>query len=441
MRSDPWEELAEAQLLSKLTNDSNEDVDSDEDEVVSAWLLGGKAPPSRGPVRAVCRAWDGTVHECRVGCPFLIENSDARFVCTLTGIEYYGVMEHCETSEGCGRANADMRAVGPRWKKRTDPRSTSVSAYVLGTGFDDSVSPVAFHDTRNQRNPKTLREGETKSNAVYTRMKEHFGGRRRNATKRNYCATADGCRALHDEVRRYIKCIMQKRTLVSPTSTPDVSGVCVNPHLLDWQGLYDAAVRKYARDASEKRIQPSMDVLHNIAMAVNEIVEVERCKQRSRQTQKEEQKKDTSLSDTRDFVRIVCDLVICLWKECVSSPFFTISGTRCGDSFRIFAMGVIYALKRGVTTRDSTVIVPAIPTFAAALPTAKELLHASPTVRSLHAASHKGMGLLHRTIASVPIGGADVAFKDSIRIAERLSLMGCVKMSPIDGLETEEWNE
>jgi hypothetical protein len=29
MRSDPWEELAEAQLLSKLTNGSNEDVDSD----------------------------------------------------------------------------------------------------------------------------------------------------------------------------------------------------------------------------------------------------------------------------------------------------------------------------------------------------------------------------------------------------------------------------
>ena len=75
------------------------------------------------------------------------------------------------------------------------------------------------------------------------------------------------------------------------------------------------------------------------------------------------------------------------------------SAKRGNDSYRPFVSGVLYALKRGVSLPDGTVVLPQLPQLTDALP-ALRTTAANSAAKAIHASSHRGLCTLHRSIAS-----------------------------------------
>ena len=70
------------------------------------------------------------------------------------------------------------------------------------------------------------------------------------------------------------------------------------------------------------------------------------------------------------------------------------------DSFRPFAAGVLYSLKRGVYLEDGTCIVPELETLAAHLPALRST-QSTRQAKQLQSSSHRGICTLHRSITSI----------------------------------------
>lgn len=413
-----WAEMEEAMLLAKF--DGEQDADSDDDEAMTDWLLGPGDSAPREAARAVCRMADGDLHLCRSDCKFVVENDDGCMVCEISGIDYGPKATRCNHCTGRSIWSADpdanacmggaAGALGG-WRKRPDKFQASVSAYMIAETLDDSEMPpvvAAPLATKCKRGARCVDEPEP------------HAPKRARSQKRD-SSTLEGMRTLHHDASRLFGRLLATRATqrrasasVAVTSGPTEA---VDPRLLDQRKLFEAAVRKYVRDVTSRGVSPSMDALHNLAMAVNDVVKQEHAKQQ------QIQKQQLALVDTRAFRTTVCELIVALWHASIKTPYFE-NAKRGADSFRSFASAVLYALKRGVTTLNGTLLVPPVPEFAAALPTARAISAGDPSLKSLHAASHKGLCSLHRVIASVSAERADTVFAKPIRVAQKLAALG-----------------
>ena len=418
-----WAEMEEAMLLAKL--DGEQEADSDDDEAMTDWLLGPGDPTAvpRDAARAVCRMADGDLHLCRSGCKFVVENDDGCMVCEISGIDYGPKAtrsDHC-TGRSTWSADPDANACmggtasalgGGGWRKRPDQFQASASAYMMARTFDDSEMPPAVAAPR----AATCKRG---ARCVDESHAEPLVPKRARSQKRD-SSTIDGMRTLHHDASKLFERLLATRATQRRASASDAVALgpaeAVDPRLLDQRKLFEAAVRKYVRDVTAKGVPPSMDALHNLAMAVNDVVKQEHAKQQQMQ------KQQLALVDTRAFRTTVCELIVALWHASSTTPYFE-NSKRGADSFRSFASGVLYALKRGVTTPNGTLLVPPVPEFAAALPTARAISAGDPSLKSLHAASHKGLCSLHRVIASVGAEQADAVFAEPVRVAQRLAAL------------------
>ena len=70
------------------------------------------------------------------------------------------------------------------------------------------------------------------------------------------------------------------------------------------------------------------------------------------------------------------------------------------DSFRPFAAGVIYSLKRGVYLENGTCVVPELETLAAHLPALRSS-YSTAQAKQLQSSSHRGICTLHRSMTSM----------------------------------------
>lgn len=418
-----WAEMEQAMMLAKF--EGEQDADSDDDNALTDWFLGpvdGVEP--REAARAMCRMPDGDLHLCRAGCQFIAENDDGCMVCEYSGIDYGPKAtrsDHCtgrSTWSSDPDANACLGgaagALGGGWRKRPDQFMASASAYMIAKSFDDSEMPTAVEAPRSI----PLKRGALCVNHVQCTP---VMPKRARSQKRN-SATNEGMRTLHYDASKLFERLLatratQRRATAAAAATASAtSQQTVDPRLLDQRKLFEAAVRKYVREVMSKGTPPSMDALHNLAMAVNDVVKQEQAKQQ------QQQKEQLALVDTRAFRSAVCDLIVSLWHASSKTPYFE-TAKRGADSFRSFASGVLYALKRGVTTPNETLLVPPVPEFAAALPTARAITAGDPSLKSLHAASHKGLCSLHRVIASVSAERADKVFAEPIHYAQKLAAL------------------
>lgn len=422
-----WAEMEQAMLLAKFEGD--QDADSDDDEAMTDLMLGPvEGADQRQAVRAVCRMPDGDLHLCRSGCKFLVENDDGCMVCEYSGIDYGPKAtrsDHC-TGRSTWSADPDANACmggtagalggGGGWRKRPDQFQASASAYMMAKSFDDSEMPEAV---------EAPRAAPCKRGARCVDEAPAAAAPKRARSQKRDSSTIEGMRTLHYDASKLFERLLatrstQRRAAAAALATAEApaaaSQQAVDSRLLDQRKLFEAAVRKYVRDVTAKGVPPSMDALHNLAMAVNDVVKQEHAKQQ------QQQKQQLALVDTRVFRTTVCDLIVALWHASSKTPYFE-TAKRGADSFRSFASGVLYALKRGVTTPNGTLIVPPVPEFAAALPTARAISAGDPALKSLHAASHKGLCSLHRVIASVSAERADGVFAEPIRIAQKLAAL------------------
>jgi hypothetical protein len=364
----------------------------------------------------VCRLPDGDIHVCDDDeCPYAVlgcdhnGHSNGDWVCAHTGRV---IMRHCEerTDMSTGRstwsADPDVNAGGPmggKWRKKRDMRKESQSAYIAAKQFDDSEMPMAIEA------PKAVRTGAKRGAlCVDEAAPEDTGPKRHRISKKDVASSSTRSLLIDEAVTTFAR-LFGKRV-----STPKDEKPAVDARLLDFNLLYQAAVKKYLKETVAKGGRPSMDEIHNIALAVDNVIADEKRKLAEHTTGR------GGPSVTGNTFRMnAARLAVALWTGACGTSYLS-QARRGADSFRPFCAGVYYAMKRGLTLADGTVLVPKVDKFTQALPT-QRVIAADPALKSLHASSHRGLCTIHRAIAAA--GDARAArgsFGEAIRIAKAL---------------------
>ena len=208
--------------------------------------------------------------------------------------------------------------------------------------------------------------------------------------------------------------LMASKSSTAPlsSSSSGSSSQNIDTRLLNASALFQSALNKYLREMNESGRQPLMDDIHNISLAVQEVVSTTQQRLKGARTAEAERFKSIR------FREVVSRLAVSLWRGACQTPYMG-KARRGGDSFRPFCIGVYYSLKRGLTLSDGTVLVPAFELFQHALPSAKEIA-SNPASKALHASSHRGLCSIHRCIASIDIETQHVIFGPALRLVSEL---------------------
>jgi hypothetical protein len=361
----------------------------------------------------VCRLPDGDIHVCDDECPYAVQgcdhngHSNGDYVCAHTGrvvTRYCEVRTDMSTGRSTWSADPDMQGGGPmggKWRKKRDMKKESQTAYLAARQFDDSEMPRAIEA------PKAARAGAKRGAlCVDEAAPEDTGPKRIRISKKDVASNSTRTLLIEEATATFGK-LFGKYGIVAD-KTP-----AVDARLLDFNLLFQAAVKKYLKETAAKGGRPSMDEVHNIALAVDKVIADEK-----RKLAELGSLNRGSVTGMR-FRNNAARLAVALWTGACHTSYLN-QARRGADSFRPFCCGVFYGFKRGLALSDGTIIVPKIDEFTQALPSSKAIA-AEPVLKSLHASSHRGLCTIHRAIAAA--GDAKAArsiFDESIRISRSL---------------------
>jgi hypothetical protein len=88
-----------------------------------------------------------------------------------------------------------------------------------------------------------------------------------------------------------------------------------------------------------------------------------------------------------------------LWRASCLTKHFQ-SAKKGSDSFKPFAAGILYSLKRGLYLDDGTCVVPALEELAAHLPALRSA-SSTPAAKQLQSSSHRGICSIQRALTSI----------------------------------------
>jgi hypothetical protein len=434
-----WEDMDAALALqreaSEATGDGSGEHDARDDDEDS---LASRADAARAQI---CRLANGDIHVCGWQCPSIRVNDDGLYVCQLTGLTYGTKCERKGCVSDTGRSmwsiDPDNSAGGAPvggWRRKRSSLSLSNTAYQLATKWTDADDEQDWNNTLARsaaaeaaRPAPTVRATGKRGALCVDVSQEPQRAADEEAAKRQRIAKRVGDFAsLHKETMQTLERLVRpNRGLVvsnrykAAGCKPLAPAHVADERLLDEAGLFTAAVRKYVKQCTARGAVPSIDDLHNLGLAVRAVAQQEQAKQRA--AREAVAAPGNQLVHSARFKTLASTLVVELWHAACCTPYFA-HARRGTDSFRPFAAGALYAFKRGLTLPNAsgTLLVPPVPEFAAALPTARAIGAADPVVRSLHASSHRGLCSIHRCLASVPVEQLDAVFGRALRIAERL---------------------
>ena len=357
---------------------------------------------------------DGDIHVCDECCPYAEQGCDGTgrpngdWVCCYTGRV---VMRVCEerTDLSTGRStwsvDPDMQGGGPgKWRKKRDMKKDSEQAYVASKDFDDTAMPQAAE-------VKAVRVGTKRGALRVDEAEPEDVGPKRNRTSKKDVHSTTTRSLLLDEAATTFARLFGKHTAAPMTTSKKP---LVDARLLDFNLLFQAAVRKYLKEIAAKGGRPSLDDIHNVALAVDNVIADEKRKHGA-----EEPAARSNAVTGIHFRNRAARLAVALWSAACSISYLS-QARRGADSFRPFCAGVFYAMKRGLALADGTILVPKIDAFTEALPSNKAIA-SDASLKSLHASSHRGLCTLHRCIGSA--GKAEEAkriFAESIQISRSL---------------------
>jgi len=365
---------------------------------------------------------DGDIHVCRGHqCPYLELNADKCYVCSLSGLCFgtQAVREDFSTGRQAGSSNPDDHAgepMGGQWKPKKDMQSMSNQAYNSASNLEEQSGTPATTDSPSsvkgspgkstKRGARCVDEPDTEQPTAPKRMRNG----RKNATDR------EQFRAMQEDAEAALcRLVNYDKRADNKVAKPR------DPRLQDKNALFQAAVKKYTKECLASGTVPTLDAIHNIALAAANIAADEKRKAAT------DNGKQALLLKVR-MREQVTSLAVCLWQASCQTPYM--EGARRGaDSFRPFVCGVLYALKRGVNLPDGTVVVPQCEQLASALPALRSTA-ANSQAKALHASSHRGLCTLHRSISSCGAEKADELYRDAARIAGQLA--NCVKNGQFD---------
>ena len=359
---------------------------------------------------------DGDIHVCKgPRCPHLELNEEKTYVCGLSGICFgaLSVRDDFSTGRQAGSSNPDDHAgepVGGQWKPKKDMHAMSNAAYTASESLKDceteiAVSPALKKDaapkTPVKRGARCVDEPVDEEQAA----KRVRHARRAGESREKFRSMIEDAESILCKLVNFDRRPDPKSCKDKPTAKRDV-------HLLDKDFLFQAAIKKYSKECLASGTTPTLDAIHNIALAAANIAA--------------EEKRKAALEEGRQSLILkvrmreqITTLACSLWTASCETPYME-DARRGADSFRPFICGVFYALKRGVTLPDGTVVVPACPQLAAALPALRATAQNSQA-KALHASSHRGLCTLHRSISSCSAEQVTTIYETCARLARTLS--------------------
>ena len=406
--------LSYDESVTELTTDEASDAEDESGEnILMSRVRDGRTRIVRLP--------DGDIHVCDDACEYaeaacdIFGRSNGDLVCPHTGRVVHRVCE-CRTNASTGRStwscDPDVQAGTPAYRggtSRRDMRRASMHAFVMArtmvdTELPEPTLPAVKQITVSKRGARCV------GDAPPCEAARLHGNATESSPARPH-RTARSANAITN-LRREAALIFDKLINAPVASTsPAVAGVACaaeHPELMRHDVLFGAALRKYLKEVAARSGVPSLDDIHNISLAVQNVLKdhtkrVE-CATRARL--------DAKVRNV-EFRTLVVTLVVSLF-QCASATPYMQSVRKGADAFRPFCAGVCYAFKRGLVLPNGTVLIPKCDTFVSALADSRGAT-ANARLKSLHASSHKGMCTLHRCIASVPPDTVHIVFDAAIR--------------------------
>jgi hypothetical protein len=175
------------------------------------------------------------------------------------------------------------------------------------------------------------------------------------------------------------------------------AGTLNDPRLENYDFVLNMALKRYAARCTDRRETPTMIGIHDVCIAANQFVK-QRQRKAAERTSSKSNASDRKIVSNGKTVELCSQLILNLWAAMCTTPYFV--EHQSGDSFRPFAAGVMYALKRGLRLPNNMVLVPAVEPLAKHLPTLRSAT-ATPAARQLQQASHRGLCAIQRGVASI----------------------------------------
>ena len=358
----------------------------------------------------VCRLEDGTFHVCKgMKCPHVMQSTDLErhYVCTLTGLLVAGCMESRHdaswTGRSCGSADPDMASGTVKirnWKTKRDAFNDSVRAYTMSASIsiDESTSCSKPHDVDDDGNGVSKPEDAALSKrgapcicdideeAVAT-QKLNKAHKRANVIERSEVRSRLAGDA--SQVARRLLVTLEGVTAIS--SQPPAAS---DPRFENYDFVFSVGMRRYIARCRQKRESVQLSEIHDICISSNTFV-----KQKRKDAEKRARAvKVKKLATDGRTIDLCASLIVSIWSAvCITSHFMH---HQSGDSFKPFASGIMYALKRGLWLPNGVMIVPQLEDLSDQLPVLRSLV-ASAAAKQLQASSHKGLCALHKAITSI----------------------------------------
>lgn len=372
----------------------------------------------------------GDIHVCKgARCPYVELTYEKSYVCSLSGncCGALSVREDFSTGRQVGSANPDDRGglpVGGQWAKKVDMFSMSSAAYVGANSFEDefgcdpdpsdalTVEPAASAPREETPTPPACSPQRAAGATPEKKAVKVKRGARcvdeedDDLPRRKRCANVTADLERQANLKQDVTNTLCK--LVNFEKKNGKAAKQRDPRLQDRTFVTNAALKKYVKECLATGTTPNLDDIHNISITAANVAA-------------EEKRRATSESRHGPLIlkvrmrESIAALVVSLWTASLKTPYMQ-NQRRGADSFRPFCVGVCYALKRGVSLPDGTVVVPECAKLAEALPTLRSAAPNS-TAKALHASSHRGLCTLHRCVSSCAPEEAREIFASAAGIA------------------------
>lgn len=381
----------------------------------------------------VCRLSDGSYHICAgMKCPYVEQSLDneRHYVCTKSGLHVGSYVDARHdaawTGRSCGSADPDMAsgAVKMRtWKTKREIFNDSVRAYDRSSkiSIEEQVYvPPKQYDSAGNAIASEKGGGSSEDNGqpskrgapCITEIDEKAVAEQkiRKATRRaNVVDDADVRARLVSEAAHVARKLLS--TLEGVHAVSAQPPTAHDPRYENYDFVLNVGIRRHISRCRELKQQVTLSAIHDICIASNAFV-----KQRRRDAAKRERAiKAKAIATDGRTIDLCATLVVSIWTAvCVTPHFMT---QISGDSFKPFAAGVMYALKRGVWLPSGAMIVPQLDDLADQLPVLRSTI-ASAAAKQLQASSHKGLCAIHKAISSID----QMSSSDKRTVADRLSV-------------------
>jgi len=384
----------------------------------------------------VVQLCDGSWHVCRgMDCPHLGQstNTDRLFTCKLSGrvvaCAHEASHDSSWTGRSCSSADPDMQSSavgGAAWRFKRSAFAASAAAYSMarsmsakgGSIYDDNVDSSFENMTAPTSSSvngsveelaKGTKDGKRGAPCVVDVDDLAVQSHRRNKALRRIASLKE--RSVQSRLLIDASTVVMKLFSVVPQSSASTAsssskrdqavsggaGTLEDPRLENYDFVLNMALKRYAARCTERRETPTMLEIHDVCIAANQFVK-QRQRKAAERTSSKSNPSDRKIASNGKTIELCSQLILNLWAAMCTTPYFV--EHQSGDSFRPFAAGVMYALKRGLRLPNNMVLVPAVEALAKHLPTLRSAT-ATPAARQMQQASHRGLCAIQRGIASI----------------------------------------